>query len=148
MHRIVRKTFLVVLAQLARRAGLRHGLDLQPISNDPAMPKASQDFLQLKPMPSHGQVVAFDVNEVSIDLEAVSLDEVLRYRSEHGDILAAPPARHSSLTLPSFERRNNPGCEGRALERLKALVWLAPGGIRRERQLTSSRRTSHVATGG
>jgi hypothetical protein len=81
---VVRKTFLVVLAQLTRTTGLRHGLDLQPISDDPAVPAAFHDFLQLKPMPSHGEVVAFDANEVSIDLEAVSLEEVLQYRRENG----------------------------------------------------------------
>jgi hypothetical protein len=36
-------------------------------------------------MPSRGHVVAFDVETVAIDLDAVPLDEVLTFREEHKD---------------------------------------------------------------
>lgn len=83
MHPRVRSTYLVLIAQLAREAGRRHGLDLHPATNSSGAKAAFESLLALDPMPSRGHVVAFDLNVVSVDLDLVPLDEVLDFRAEH-----------------------------------------------------------------
>lgn len=83
MHPAVRSTYLVLLAQLARRGGERRGLDLHPATNRPEAHEVMARTLNLPAMPSRGRVVDFDLETVSIDLEPVPLDEVLAFRSEH-----------------------------------------------------------------
>jgi hypothetical protein len=85
MHPRVRNTYLVLIAQLAREAGARHGLDLHPATNNPGATTSFQSFLALEPMPSRGHVVSFDLDVVTVDLEPVPLDEVLEFREEHKD---------------------------------------------------------------
>lgn len=85
MHPLVRRVFLVVLAQLAREAGGRHQLDLHPVTNREDVSVAFERFLGLAPMPSRGKVVSFDVEAVTIDLDDVPLADVLQYRRENGD---------------------------------------------------------------
>jgi len=85
MHPTVRSTYLVLLAQLARRAGERRGLDLHPATNRPEAHDVVTRTLNLPSMPSRGRVIDFDLQTVSIDLEPVPLDEVLSFRAEHGD---------------------------------------------------------------
>ena len=83
MHPSVRSTYLVLLAQLARRTGERRGLDLHPATNRPEAQQVLDRTLNLRPMPSRGRVVDFDLEAVSIDLGPVPLDEVLAYRADH-----------------------------------------------------------------
>jgi hypothetical protein len=83
MHPLVRAVYLVVLAQLAREAGTRHGLDLLPITNGRGAFDVFERYLQLPSMPSRGGVVSFDLQAVSIDLDEVPLDEVLGFREEN-----------------------------------------------------------------
>jgi hypothetical protein len=85
MHPVVRSTYLLVLAQLARDTGKRHQLDLHPTTNGAHASEAFERFLSLEPMPSRGQVVALDLEVVSIDLDDVPLDDVLEYRAENVD---------------------------------------------------------------
>lgn len=83
MHPTVRSTYLVLLAQLARRTGERRGLDLHPATNRPEAHDVISRTLDLPPMPSHGRVVDFDLQVVSLDLDLVPLDEVLSFRDDH-----------------------------------------------------------------
>lgn len=83
MHPAVRSTYLVLLAQLARRGGAQHGLDLHPATNRQEAHDVLTRTLNLPAMPSRGRVVDFDLETVSIDLEAVPLDEVLSFRAEY-----------------------------------------------------------------
>ncbi len=83
MHPSVRSTYLVMLAQLARRAGERWGLDLHPATNRPEAHDVLTRTLGLAPMPSRGRIVDFDLEVVAVDLERVPLDEVLGFRTEH-----------------------------------------------------------------
>lgn len=83
MHASVRSTYLVLLAQLARRSGERQGLDLHPATNRPEAHDLITRTLNLPAMPSRGRVIDFDLQAVAIDLEPVPLDEVLSYRTEH-----------------------------------------------------------------
>jgi hypothetical protein len=85
MHPFVRAVYLVLLAQLARDAGARHGLDLLPTTNGPGVKDVFERYLTLPPMPSRGRVISFDLDAVSIDLDAVPLDEVLAFRDENRD---------------------------------------------------------------
>lgn len=85
MHPAIRSVYLVVMAQLAREAGARHELDLHPVTNAGGATAAFDSFLRLAPMPSRSQVVALDLEVVSIDLDDIPLDDVLHYRSENGD---------------------------------------------------------------
>lgn len=43
------------------------------------------ETLALDPLPSAGHLVALDLQHVALDLASVPLDEVLGFRSEHGD---------------------------------------------------------------
>lgn len=83
MHPSVRSTYLVLLAQLARRGGERWGLDLHPATNRPEAHDVLTRTLGLPPMPSRGRIVDFDLAVVSLDLGPVPLDEVLSFRTEH-----------------------------------------------------------------
>jgi hypothetical protein len=83
MHPSVRSTYLVLLAQLARKSGERRGLDLHPATNRPEAHHVIARTLSLPAMPSRGRVIDFDLESVSLDLDAVPLDEVLAYRNEH-----------------------------------------------------------------
>jgi len=83
MHPSVRSTYLVLLAQLARRGGERRGLDLHPATNRPEARDVLTRTLGLSPMPSRGRVVEFDLETVAVDLELVPLDELLDFRTEH-----------------------------------------------------------------
>jgi len=83
MHPSVRSTYLVLLAQLARRGGERWGLDLHPATNRPEAHDVLTRTLGLAPMPSRGRIVDFDLEVVAVDLEPVPLDEVLAFRAEH-----------------------------------------------------------------
>jgi hypothetical protein len=81
----VRIAYLMLLAQEARQAGHRHGYDLHPTTNGGGAEAAFRSFLELDPMPSRQDVVHFDLATVSIDLEAVPLDEVLDFRRRYAD---------------------------------------------------------------
>lgn len=79
----VRIAYLMLLAQEAREAGRRHGLDLHPTTSGRYARGAVRSFLELSPMPSRHDVVSFDLATASIDLDAVPLDEVLDFRTRN-----------------------------------------------------------------
>jgi hypothetical protein len=89
LHPTVRQTILVILAQLARAAGLRVGLDLQPVTSDASAIQALTSALELEPLPSAGNVIELDLENVAVDLRAVALDEILAFRSENGALYRA-----------------------------------------------------------
>ena len=91
LRRDVRLAYLFLLAQEARAAGRRQGYDLHPVTNGRGG-RAVRSFLELPPMPSRQNVIAFDLATASVDLESVPLDEVLGFRKEHG-------AEHRSYML-------------------------------------------------
>jgi len=83
LRRDVRLAYLLLLAQEARAAGRRQGFDLHPATNGPHARQAVRSFLELSPMPSRQNVIAFDLLTASVDLDSVPLDEVLDFRSRH-----------------------------------------------------------------
>jgi hypothetical protein len=84
MHPRIRSIYLVLLAQLARQAGARNGLDLHPVTNGRGATEAFEQLADLPPMPSRGQLVSLDLEVVSVDLDSVPLDEVLEFKRENG----------------------------------------------------------------
>lgn len=83
MHPRIRSIYLVLLAQLARQAGVRSELDLHPVTNGRGATEAFEQLADLAPMPSRGQLVALDLEVVTVDLESVPLDEVLEFKQEN-----------------------------------------------------------------
>ncbi|HEV7163516.1 MAG TPA: hypothetical protein VGN25_09695 [Solirubrobacteraceae bacterium] len=84
MHPRIRGIYLVLLAQLTRQAGVRSELDLHPVTNGRGATEAFEQLADLPPMPSRGQLVSLDLEVVSVDLDSVSLDEVLEFKRENG----------------------------------------------------------------
>lgn len=83
MHPEVRTTILVLLAQLARAAGRRQGIDLHPATSQAQPAEALIKTLARDQMPSAGHLVALDLEAVSLDLTRVPLDELLDFRNRH-----------------------------------------------------------------
>jgi hypothetical protein len=85
LHPAVRRTFLVLLSQLARDAGRRVGLRLHPatVSYDAIDDLIS--VMSLEPSLSAGHVVTLDEETVGLDLSAVPLEDVLDFREHHGE---------------------------------------------------------------
>lgn len=82
LHPIVRSAYLILLAQLARDTGSRKNLDLHPVTSGRGVPTFER-FMRSGAIPSRGQIVSFDLEVVSVDLETVPLDDVLQFRSEN-----------------------------------------------------------------
>lgn len=82
LHPMVRSVYLMLLAQLARDTGSRQNLDLHPVTSGRAVPTFER-FMRLDALPSRGQIVSFDLDVVSVELESVPLDDVLHFRSEN-----------------------------------------------------------------
>lgn len=85
MHPAVRTTILVLLAQLARAAGLRQGMNLHPTTSEAQPAAALVQTLSRSQMPSAGHLVALDLEAVTLDLTRVPLDELLDFRARHAD---------------------------------------------------------------
>jgi hypothetical protein len=85
MHRMVRSLYLVLLAQILRKAGPGIGLELSPATDRPQVQEALVELLRVPgPQAGAGSVVTVDLEVVGPDLESVPLDEVLAFRMEHG----------------------------------------------------------------
>jgi hypothetical protein len=84
LHPVVRAFVLVVLPQLLRAPAEAAGYALQPVSTQPRTLRALLDTLDLSVLPTAGQVVALDLEQVTLDLTPVPLDEVLDFRRQHG----------------------------------------------------------------
>jgi hypothetical protein len=84
MHPTVRTFILVVLPQLLRAPAEAAGYALQPFGTQARTIQALLQTLNYEAMPTAGHVVAFDLEQVTLDLEPVPLDEVLDFRRQHG----------------------------------------------------------------
>lgn len=91
VHRAIREMVLGTLGQLLRRPGEALGFALQPVGTGGSMSTAPGllRLLDLAPMPTAGRVVVSDLQQVSFDLSSVPLDEVLAFRTEHGEAYRA-----------------------------------------------------------
>jgi hypothetical protein len=84
LHPAVRAFVLVVLPQLLRAPAETAGYALQPASTKPRTVQALLDTLILDALPTAGHVVAVDLEQITLDLAPVPLDEVLDFRRQHG----------------------------------------------------------------
>jgi hypothetical protein len=84
MHPIVRVLILALLSQILRALGGSHGVELSPATDRADVVEALTDILAVASRePSVGDVVAFDLETVGVDLSHVPIDEVLSFRREH-----------------------------------------------------------------
>lgn len=84
LHPTVRAFILVALPQLLRAPAESAGYALQPSSGNTPAIKALLRTLGLVSLPTSGHVVALDLEQVTLDLGPVPLDEVLDFRLAHG----------------------------------------------------------------
>jgi hypothetical protein len=85
LHPAVRALVLVLLAQILRLYGGRLGLELSPVTDQARLVGALTELLSLPSAPSAGNVVAFDMATVGVDLGPVPIDEILDFRAQHFD---------------------------------------------------------------
>lgn len=83
MHPLVRSLILTLLSQILRPYGATRNVTLNPVTDRPRLVAALAEMLSLPTAPSHGQVISFDLNAVTVDLGAVPIDEVLAFRLEN-----------------------------------------------------------------
>jgi hypothetical protein len=84
LHPAVRAFVLVVLPQLLRAPAEAAGYALQPASTRPRTLSALLHTLDLPALPTAGHVVALDLEQVTLDLTSIPVDEVLDFRRQHG----------------------------------------------------------------
>ena len=85
LHPTVRKTILVLIAQLSRLHGSEAGYAVHPVTSSY---DALADLTQVLPGDgalSQGSVLLLDLEPVSLDVSGVPLDEVLQFREEHSE---------------------------------------------------------------
>jgi hypothetical protein len=82
VHPLIRYLMLTLLAQILRTNGTKLHAELSPATDQPRIVRALEELLDLPALPSAGNVVAFDLQCLSVDLSAVPLDEVLAFRKE------------------------------------------------------------------
>ena len=108
LHPEVRTTILVIFAQLARSAGNRKNLSVHPATCDRHALQDLINTLSRERMPSRHNVIAFDLEPVSFNMDAVPLDELLQFRAEN-----QAPHRAYMRDLQGFVAElaevNNPG---------------------------------------
>ena len=138
MHPMVRSTILVLLSQLARPAGFRDGMDLQPVTSAQEPIDDIVRTLSLPSMPSAGHVVGVDLEAVGVDLSSVPLDDVLAFREEN-----IGPYRRYARDVREFitrlgpldpddrarqfaDRRDDLAEQAEALRRLSRKAWRRP----------------------
>jgi hypothetical protein len=138
LHPQVRTTILILLSQLARAAGRKHGLRLHPTTADPERIADLMSTLSLAEMPTAGRVVSLDLETVTLNLEHVSLDDVLDFREEHREAhhsyvrsvrsavleLSNMPLEERSVALG--DRRDELADQADALRRLARKRWRMP----------------------
>ena len=83
LHPTVRTTILVILAQIARLAGTKNRLVVHPTTNDATALDDLVRTMSRQGMPSRDNVIGFDLEPVSLNLESVPIDELLQFRVEH-----------------------------------------------------------------
>lgn len=80
LHPAVRALVLVVLPQLLRGPAEAAGFALQPISGQSRILCALISTLDTPALPTTGRIVALDLEQVTLDLSPIPLDEVLGWR--------------------------------------------------------------------
>ncbi len=87
LHPLVRTTTLVLLSQLSTAAGRRAGIELLPVTPNRERVADLVKMLGLPGISTPGQVIAIDTEAVGVDLSSASIEDVVRFRAEHGPAL-------------------------------------------------------------
>jgi len=121
LHPAVRAFVLVVLPQLLRAPAEAAGYALQPASTQPRTLRALLDTLDLPALPTAGHVVSLDIEQVTLDLATIPLDEVLDFRRQHGaeHRAYARDLRHFVRDLAALDQ---PGRDQAVSDRREALA--------------------------
>jgi len=77
-------TYEAFLAHSLYNAGLRAGLSLRPATDHVTMIDIQNAVLDIPGYPSSGNVIEFDLQQVTLDLSRFELSEILQFREEHG----------------------------------------------------------------
>jgi len=85
MHPMVRSLILTLLSQILRSHGEKMHAELNPVTDHSSLVESLIEMLNLPNAPSKGNVVAFDLARVGVDLAAVPIDEILSFRNENKD---------------------------------------------------------------
>ncbi len=83
MHPTVRSLVLVLLSQILRPYGKAINATLSPATDMTNMVRALSELMAVKPGPSSGHVIEFDLNTVTVDLGPFPIDEVLDFRAQN-----------------------------------------------------------------
>jgi hypothetical protein len=83
MHPLVRSLILTLLSQILRSHGGKMHAELSPVTDRPRLVESLIEMLNLPNAPSQGNVVAFDLATVGVDLASVPIDEILSFRDEN-----------------------------------------------------------------
>lgn len=83
LHPVVRTTILVILGQLSRIAGKKHGMTIHPTTNEFSAINDLIKTLSMRSMPSRYNIIQLDLEPVTLDLTSIPLDDVLQFRAEH-----------------------------------------------------------------
>ena len=84
MHGAVRQIVLTFWAQALRQPAARRGLGLRPITSELGFVNNFRNLLASPRMPTEGDIVNFDLEQVSLDLSTVPLIDVLEFREQYG----------------------------------------------------------------
>jgi len=85
MHPLVRSLILTLLSQILRSHGEKMHAELNPVTDRPRLVESLVEMLNLPNAPSKGNVVAFDLATVGVDLAAVPIEEILSFRDQNKD---------------------------------------------------------------
>jgi hypothetical protein len=84
MNSAVRRIVLTFWAQALRQPAARRGLGLQPITSQLQFADSFKNLLTSPRMPTEGDLINFDLQQVTLDLSIVPLQDVLDFRKQHG----------------------------------------------------------------
>jgi hypothetical protein len=84
LHPEIREFVLAMLPQIFKEAAARNGYALHPTTAQSEDVEALTDMLDQPPMATAGHVVTLDLQQVTLDLSSIPLDEVLDFRRTHG----------------------------------------------------------------
>lgn len=109
MHPKVRSLVLVLLAQILRPYGRELNAELSPATDRPQLVSALSELFTATTAPSMGEIVAFDLDTVGVDLGPVPMDEVLSFRAENFEAhrnycLSARKFSQELSRMPEHER--------------------------------------------
>lgn len=132
---------LAFLAQALRPAGRSLGLDLLPVTDNPSLLhgfRALLERVRRDPAISMADVVAFDLEQVALDLSGVPIADLLEFRQQHGDeyqryasnarvfaqeVASTPEIDRGTLLR---DRRNELAAEADRLVHLARTWWRQP----------------------